>query len=244
MTIKNNQNNTAAAILESNNIGVGKTHHLTELYQLESDNIFRVAGHEPVQLSENLIRAKFIHWFHLEFKNSDKDKILSAFSSDFLTPFHQKQFEKGATATAQVKNTVLSALDYRKNYIRANVSKITFEQTAELLAESENAEGLSKNDLVALVSKFVSLFEKEEEKQIYIEKLEKEEAEKQKFVKLENAGFSNIRTISESVFSADVPLDQATQIADIMNESNFILVLSNINFEEQVISVTFQDKPE
>jgi len=242
MSIQNTNNKSAAAILKSNSVGVGKTSHLPELYKLEADNVFHVAGHEPVTLSENLIRAKFVHWFHNEYKNADKDKILAAFAGDFLTPFHMRQAEKGEQT--QVKNSVISSLDYRKNYIRHNINSITFEQVTELLAESEKADKLTKTELLDLVLKFSNLFEKEEEKETYIIKLEKEEDEKRKFVKLEEAGFSDIKSISEFLFSANVPLANATQIAGVLEQSNFVLISSNINFEEQVVNITFQDKPE
>jgi len=240
--IKINENNqTPEAILLSNNSGVGKTTKIPELYHWDG-NTFLVTGCDPVELSDNLIRAKFSQWFHGEFKGiAEKQPVLLAFSRDYLGTFHEKSVNKTGKNPISNPKKILSAYEYRKNYIRANISQININDVIKLL-DTDATDNASKSDIIKLVNKFKLLFEVFENLAHYEDILANEEKDRARFESLTAAGFTNItRTGDTGRIIAKIGLSDAQNAGNVLLSNNFSLEKSDVSLETGLITLTFSE---
>jgi len=238
----NTQNESVEAILESNSTGVGKTNKLPEIYKLGSDNVFQVAGYDPVQLSENIIKAKFIQYFNQENKGvNDLNPYLEALASDFLGTFHAKAANKEKPNPMTNPKRVLSAEEYRKNYLRINASHINIDTIEVLLAKVDSiTEKSTKQNLADLLADFSELFETAENKHHYMEILAIEEKDKLRFDGLTAAGFRDIKRANNSIV-ATVSLADAANAGAALLANEFALLRTDADLEAGLITLEFKE---
>jgi len=192
----NTNNQSVSAILASYNRGQGKTDTLPERYDYDGDQ-FIADGFEPVELSNNILRALFVKLFD---EQANKERFLDAVSNDYLCPLHQKIAEKPVPSATKnpVRCTgkVISSGDYRKNAIKKRLDEINIDELLRLIDLS-----YSTTDSEGLLDRIVNMFETPETRQTYLGILNNEEKDKAKLAALESAGMTDIRRVNKSKLS-------------------------------------------
>jgi len=190
--MKNENNQSVSSILASYNRGQGRTDTLPTRYDYDGDQ-FIAEGFEPVELSANILRALFVKLFD---EQGNKAGFLDAVSKDYLCPLHKKIASSPQDKNPLNPKKVISSDEYRKNYIRKNLTQIDLDRLITLL---DAAEQTTAPD--SILSEFRALFEPSDDYLNYSIIRENEEKDKAKLAALESAGMTDIRRIGESKLS-------------------------------------------
>jgi hypothetical protein len=218
-----------ATILASNNIGVGKTDTLPQLYSFETETRLSVAGLGEFDISEATQKAELIRLLHNEVKKGNEDNKLNLFkamAAGYLNPFHQKATEGGATKEVNPlanPKKVLSAEEYRTNCIKLGLDGKNVEVISALLTEVTNVtEKTTKADLLEIVNNFASVFYTSKQQLTFENMLEKELAEAAKFAGLTEAGFTDIKQ-SLTLITANITASEADTAFPKLVELGYII---------------------
>ena len=216
MNTKNRNNQSVSEILSSYNRGQGKTDTLTERYDYDSDQ-FIADGFEPVELSANILKALFVKLFD---EQGNKARFLEAVSNDYLCPLHMKiASSPDAKNPLNPSKKVLSSDEYRKNYIKKNLSQSDLDRLISLLDAAEQTTAPDP-----ILSEFRALFETSDEYINYSLIKENEEKDREKLAALESAGMTDIRRIGESKLSGIIKnLTQAGPVLAVFDSLNLSL---------------------
>ncbi len=190
--------NSVEKILSSNNKGIGKTDSLPALYSLEAGT-FEIKGVGKTKVSTEVIGAKFIQLFHSFIKDVDtakKVQHLEALGKDFLT-LDQLRGTTSEVKKGKAKANITSE-EYKANCIKLAIdSPDVFAILSKLI--DTDFEKTTKAVLAADVKELTELLFSDVQQACYQVKVDKEHAEKVRFVSLEENGFTVIDSSEKSV---------------------------------------------
>jgi len=239
--MKNSKNTTVASILLSNNTGVGKTDSLPPIYSF-TDNELTVKGYNPVELSDNLLKALFINNLHREFKTKqDLQPVLDAYSNDFLGTFHASAKDSVSPTSNPMKRAgkVLSSADYLVNCVSQKTASRDIAQDVYSILDASSQTDSTKAELQATIAKLRKVFITAEDSKMYTTILDNEEVDRVKFEVLTANGFISITRLSDDSFTALIdPMHMATMNSTLV-ANEYQLLSTAFDAEKSMLAVTF-----
>ena len=216
MTTNNSKSNQ---VLSSNNLGGGKTSEIvkTIFYTDETETTLNLNGTLlPVQpYAGNVQLVKIISDYG---KSATTDKLIeyaTAVCSGYVNLFHMKQGTTEATSDDKTINPMASAkklltsAEYRENCFKLAVPPI---DTLLHLQEIAGKKDTTKQALIDAINQLVNNYFTEEQEATYENMLAEETKLAEQFKLLTAESFTDIKRVSETVFSASIKLSLADNV--------------------------------
>ena len=216
MTTNNSKSNQ---VLSSNNLGGGKTSEIvkTIFYTDETETTLNLNGTLlPVQpYAGNVQLVKIISDYG---KSATTDKLIeyaTAVCSGYVNLFHMKQGTTEATSDDKTINPMASAkklltsAEYRENCFKLAVPPI---DTLLHLQEIAGKKDTTKQALIDAINQLVNNDFTEEQEATYENMLAEETKLAEQFKLLTAESFTDIKRVSETVFSASIKLSLADNV--------------------------------
>ena len=216
MTTNNSKSNQ---VLSSNNLGGGKTSEIvkTIFYTDETETTLNLNGTLlPVQpYAGNVQLVKIISDYG---KSATTDKLIeyaTAVCSGYVNLFHMKQGTTEATSDDKTINPMASAkklltsAEYRENCFKLAVPPI---DTLLHLQEIAGKKDTTKQALIDAINQLVNNYFSEEQEATYENMLAEETKLADQFKLLTAESFTDIKRVSETVFSASIKLSLADNV--------------------------------
>ena len=216
MTTNNSKSNQ---VLSSNNLGGGKTSEIvkTIFYTDETETTLNLNGTLlPVaSYAGNVQLVKIISDYG---KSATTDKLLeyaTAVCSGYVNLFHMKQGTTEATSDDKTINPMASAkklltsAEYRENCFKlANPPIDTLLHLQEIAGKKDT----TKQALIDAINQLVNNYFTEEQEATYENMLAEETKLAEQFKLLTAESFTDIKRVSETVFSASIKLSLADNV--------------------------------
>ena len=216
MTTNNSKSNQ---VLSSNNLGGGKTSEVvkTIFYTDETETTLNLNGTLlPVQpYAGNVQLVKIISDYG---KSATTDKLIeyaTAVCSGYVNLFHMKQGTTEATSDDKTINPMaspkklLTSSEYRENCFKLAVPPI---DTLLHLQEIAGKKDTTKQALIDAINQLVNNYFTEEQEATYENMLAEETKLAEQFKLLTAESFTDIKRVSETVFSASIKLSLADNV--------------------------------
>ena len=170
----------------------------------------------------------------------DLDSQLGLWAEDFLSNLQRNN--AGAESTPPLADkSVISADQYRTNCIKLALDSKNAEVVAEIVEDILNLDHKATKDTMSkILDRVLDTFFNLEQREVYQVKVEKEEADRERFKDLTDAGFTSINA-SNGTITANVPVAVTNTALPELAKLGFTLIKSDFDATTLQVNVVFEE---
>ena len=170
----------------------------------------------------------------------DLDSQLNLWAEEYLSNLQRNN--SGAESTPPLTDkSLISADQYKANCIKLALDAKNAEVIAEIIDDILNLDHKATKDTMSkLLDRVLDTFFSPEQREVYQVKVEKEEADKERFKDLAEAGFTDINAINGTI-TANIPVASTGTALPELEKLGFTLIKAKFDATTLQVNVVFEE---